>query len=352
MNQSPKTQMDYRYLGNSGLRVSVIGYGCGDASDQELLTKLVKKAYDSGINFFDCAELYGKTIGAVETLLGGAFKALNLSRDDLVITTKIFWGGDVSQVNRRGLSRKHLIEGTKASLKRMQLDHVDVLFAHRYDPNTPMEEICRAFDWLVRKGYTHYWGTSEWSAQKIEEAFRVCEKLRLIKPIAEQPEYSLLVRERFEKEYAGLYESHRYGTTVWSPLAGGVLTGKYDKEIPQDSRATSALSFLIQKYIAPENIEHTRKQTAALAQIAKELNSTPARLALAWTIRNRDVSTAIMGARKVEQFDDNILAIEDVRKITPEIEERIEQIFKNRPETEMDHRLGKKIEPRRKIATA
>jgi len=340
--------MEYRYLGNSGLRVSAISFGFADARDQDLLNQLLQRAIELGINFFDCAETYGNPRGSVEKLFGNALKTLKVDRSDLVITTKIFWGGDAPQVNRRGLSRKHLIEGTKASLKRMQVNHVDVLLAHRYDPNTPMEEICRAFDWLVRHGYTHYWGVSEWPAQKIEQAIRLCDQLRLHRPITEQPEYSMLVRERFEKEYYFLFRDYKFGSTIWSPLAGGVLTGKYNTEIPEGSRVnTSSLAFLVDKFLKPENIEGTRKITLALEKLAQELGTTSAKLALAWTLRNKDVSTAIIGARRISQLEENVKAIEDIKKITPEVEEQIEKILNNQPDLEFDARMAKKVPSRR-----
>jgi len=342
--------MEYRYLGNTGLKVSAIAFGFADAREQDLLNQLLQRAIELGINFFDCAEAYGSPRGSVETLFGNALKTLKVDRSDLVITTKIFWGGDVAQVNRRGLSRKHLIEGTKASLKRMQVDHVDVLFAHRYDPNTPMEETCRAFDWLVRHGYTHYWGVSEWPAQKIEQAIRLCEQLRLHKPIAEQPEYSMLNRERFEKEYYFLFRDYKLGSTIWSPLAAGALTGKYNTEIPEGSRLTSSsMSFLVEKYLKPEKIEGTRKITTALAELAERIGTTSARLALAWALRNKDVSTAIIGARRIAQLEENVKAIEDIKRITPEVEEEIEKILNNKPETEFDARLMQKVTPRRNV---
>lgn len=352
MMQKTESKMEYRYLGATGLKVSAIGYGCMDVKDQELVKKLVARAWEHGINFFDCAETYGSPRGQIETYLGAAIKALNVDREDLVITSKIFWGGDADKVNRRGLSRKHLIEGVRASLKRMQLDYLDIVFAHRYDPKTPMEEIVRSFDWLVRHGYALYWGTSEWPAQKIEEALRLCEKLRLVKPVAEQPQYSMLTRERFEKEYAGLFEEYKYGTTIWSPLAGGILTGKYNAEVPEDSRfITSAFGGHMKKYLGPENIENTRKLTAQIGEVAKDLGISSAQLALAWTLKSKDVSTAIIGSRKLEQLEDNIKALEAVSKITPEVEERLEKILNNQPEVEFDYREFKPAETRRKIAT-
>lgn len=350
METSKKPQMEYRHLGASGLKVSAISYGCMDLNNQEQLNEIVAKAFEYGINFFDCAETYGNPRGTIEIALGNALKALKVDREDLVISSKIFWGGDAPQVNRRGLSRKHLIEGAKASLKRMQLDYLDIIFAHRYDPHTPMEEICRAFDWLVRHRYALYWGTSEWPAQKIEEALRMCDKFRLVKPVAEQPQYNMLERERFEKEYANLFKEYKFGSTIWSPLAGGVLTGKYNTEIPEDSRVqTSSFAFAVKKYVGPENVEKTRKLTTEIEKVAKDIGATSAQLALAWTLKNKDVSTAIIGSKKLSQLEDNIQALQVVSKITPEVEERIEKILNNQPEPMFDYRYMKKMESRRKL---
>jgi len=226
-----------------------------------------------------------------------------------------------------GLSRKHLIEGTKASLKRLQLDYVDILFAHRYDPKVPMEEICRAFDFLVNQGYALYWGTSEWPAPKIEQAIKICEKYGLVKPVVEQPEYSMLEREKVEREYVSLFKDYGIGTTIWSPLASGVITGKYNNGIPQESRANSSWGWgkLAHKYLTPEKLENTRRITTEIGALAKELNTTSVKLALAWTLRNTDVSTAIMGARTIKQLEENVRALEDVSKLTVEVEERIEK---------------------------
>lgn len=342
--------MEYRFLGNTGLKVSVIGFGGGDIEDENLYGELIKRAYDLGINFFDNAEAYDG--GKAETRFGNVLKKLNIPREDLVLTTKIFWSGHPNPINRNGLSRKHLIEGVRASLKRMQLDYVDVLFAHRYDIHTPMEEICRSFDWIVRHGYALYWGTSEWPAGKIEEAFRICDKLRLIKPIAEQPEYNILARERFEKEYADLFKQYRYGSTIWSPLAGGVLTGKYNKEIPDDSRLkTSWAKMLVEKYLTSDKIDNTRKLTGQFDELAKQLGTTSAALSLAWTLKSRDVSTAIIGARKISQLEENVKALDIVKKITSEVDEKIEKIFNNLPDAGFDARYGQPQVPRRKIAT-
>lgn len=347
-----KPIMEYKYLGNSGLQVSAIGYGGGSSNiEQETFNNLIKRALELGINYFDTAERYGDFTGQAETRFGIALKGANVDREDFVISTKIFFGakGDKT-VNRIGLSRKHLIEGIKASLKRLQLDYVDVIMAHTFDSHTPMEETVRAFDWIVNNGYALYWGTSNWPAQKIEQAIKCCEQYGLIKPVVEQAEYSMLMRDKIEKEFVPLFESYKLGTTTYSPLAGGILTGKYNKEIPEGSRATAAIgAMLVQKYLKPEVIENTRKITGQLEEVAKELNISPNHLALAWVLKNKNVSTALAGATKVTQLEDNVKAIQYVSKITPEVEARINEILKNRPEPDFDFVNMKPSKPSRDI---
>lgn len=232
--------MQYRFLGRSGLQVSCISLGgwltYGGHVENEKTFACMKAAYDAGINFFDCAEGYAG--GESEKVMGDCIKKYGWKRNDFVISTKINWGaanGD-NPVNNGGLSRKHLIEGTKAALERLQLDYVDLIYAHRPDRNTPMEETVRAFNWLIDTGKAFYWGTSEWQADEIERAHHVASKLGLIGPIMEQPQYNLMVRERVEKEYQLLYENYGLGLTPFSPLKGGILTGKYNESIPEDSR--------------------------------------------------------------------------------------------------------------------
>ncbi len=332
-------KMEYRHLGATGLKVSVFGFGnwitSDDPSQQERTNELVKKAWSLGINYFDTAEMYGA--GNAEILLGNAFKELKVPREDLVVSTKIFFGPQGGQ-NATGLSRKKIIESTNASLKRLQLDYVDIIFAHAYDYNTPVEETCRAFDYLINKGKAFYWGTSSWPAQRIMEAIIICEKKGLIKPIVEQCEYNMLNRQEVEKEYGPLFDGHGYGTTIYSPLAGGFLTGKYnDGNIPEDSRYANpwcadlnAMNY--EKYFESDKKEDLVQALNAIAGIAKELDCTQAQLSLAWAIANRDVSTAILGATKESQLEENVKAVEVIKKITPQIEERIRKILKNDPD--------------------
>ena len=227
------SKMEYRYLGPTGLRVSVVSWGnwVNNANDK-LTVESLKFCLEHGINFFDTAEVYG--LGGAETSLGKALKELNVQREKVVISTKIYRIG--MDPNDSFLSRKHIIEGVKNSLKRLQLDYVDVVFCHRYDRYTPLEETCRAMDWVINQGLAHYWGTSQWSASQIMEAYKICDKLNLIAPVVEQCHYNMMTRDRVESEYRDLFKRYKMGTTIWSPLESGVLAGRYLNGIPEDSR--------------------------------------------------------------------------------------------------------------------
>ena len=348
--------MEYRFLGNSGLKVSVLSFGNwltnNDPKVIETTKQIIKRCYDSGVNFFDTAEAYGK--GEAERQFGEALKNLNVPREDLVISTKIFFGTvpeGKSKINKTGTSRKHIIEGLNASLKRLQLDYVDVVLAHRYDHETPLEETCRAFNFVIEKGMAFYWGTSEWSVEQITAAMGICEKLGLIKPITEQPQYNMLVRDKLESEYVPLFDEFKLGTTVWSPLAGGLLTGKYNEIIPKESRIANldaGTKALYDRLFFNENVyEKRRKAMKELGEIAKELGCTQAQLALAWVIYNKDVTCALMGASSVAQIEDNLKALDVYKKLTPEILERIEKALDNRPERKMNWKSWQTFPPRR-----
>jgi len=345
--------MQYRFLGDTGLRVSVLGYGFMDFTEQSLLDDMLPRAVKSGINFIDCAEFYGFKVkyGLVEELLGNSLKKLETDREDLVVTTKLCFGGTTP--NKVGLSRKHLVEGTDASLSRMQLDYVDVIFAHRDDPNVPMEEIVRGFNQVIEDGKAFYWATSEWSAERIQEAYTVCDKLGLVKPIADQCEYSMFKRGKMEKEYVSLFEKHNYGTTVWSPLAGGLLTGKYNEEIPADTRMADekTIQAYYSEYLGENTIGETRKKLRAIADVSKETGMSMAQFALAWVVKNEDVSTAIIGSKKPQQLEENLKAVELAKNITPEVEEKIEKILNNRPVRDFDWRTRAPFKPRRQVST-
>jgi len=346
MTQELGPGMEYRNLGPTGLKVSALGFGNWITSDekdaQARTTEMIKRSFELGVNFYDTAEVYGS--GNAEIAMGKAFKELNLPRAQLVVSTKLFWGG--KGPNDVGLSRKHIIEGAYASLKRLQLDYVDVIFCHRPDFHTSVEETCKAFDFLINTGKTFYWGTSEWPADRIAEAYAVCDKLHLHRPIVEQPQYSLLVRERFEKEYYFLFKEHHMGTTIWSPLAGGILTGKYNEGVPEGSRFdtdNALLKGIFNKFFSEEAKPKTLKALQALGDIAKEVGATQAQLALAWTLANDNVSVCLFGATKVSQIEDNIKALETYKKLTPEILERIDKALGNQPELLTDFRNRKPI---------
>ena len=345
--------MEYRFLGNSGLKVSVLSFGNwltnNDPSVLEKTIEIVKKCYDSGINFFDTAEGYGE--GEAERQLGIALQKLNVPRQNLVVSTKIFFGTS-NTINGTGTSRKHLIEGLRASLKRLQLDYVDVVFAHRYDSETPLEETCRAFNYLINKGLAFYWGTSEWSSEEIGRTMEICERLQLIKPITEQPQYSILVREKMEVEYGALFDQYKLGTTVWSPLAGGILTGKYNDGVPKESRIAHADLFIKKEFydkifFGEKIYEKRRKAMKEFEIFAKELDCSQAQLALAWVIHNKDVSTAIFGASKISQVNDNLNALAISKKLSKEILESIEKLFETRPETALNYKVWQPFPSRR-----
>lgn len=317
--------MEYRNLGRTGLKVSVLSYGAWVTMSYQVqavkqAAELLSACRDNGCIFFDNAEVYAK--GDAEILIGKAMRELGWKRSDVVLSTKIFWGGEGP--NDIGLSRKHIIEGTKASLKRMQQDYVDVLFAHRPDPNTPMQETVRAFNYCIDQGWAFYWGTSEWSAQQIQQAWDVAERLDLIGPSCEQPQYNLFERHKVETEFAPLYTSRGLGLTTWSPLASGVLTGKYSGgDVPAGSR------FTVENYkgLRDRWLHEKRHQLEAvdgLAPIARELGCSLAQLALAWCAKNPNVSTVITGATSVAQVRENFKALDVLPKITPDVLARID----------------------------
>jgi len=327
--------MKFRQLGWSGMKVSVFSYGgwltLGHSERGEQVKELMKAAFDMGINLFDTAEGYAN--GQSEIDMGNAIKELGWKREEVVINTKIFFGTGRKDPNEHGLSRKHIIEGLNESLRRLQLDYVDVVHAHRDDPDVSMEEIVRAFNHCIDTGKALYWGTSEWTAARLQEAFDVAERLGLQKPLTEQPEYSLFARERFEKEYAPIFAKYKLGSTIWSPLASGVLTGKYNDGIPKGSRYDTHSAFFtteIEELKSPEGkkkIEKVKKLTA----IAERLNVSTAAVALAWAALQPNVSTVILGATKVKQLQDNLQALEVMDKIAEgNLLDEINRIFNDK----------------------
>jgi voltage-dependent potassium channel beta subunit len=330
--------MEYRSLGNSGLKVSALSFGAwvtfGSQVDVDAAVDMMRIAFEAGVNFFDNAEIYAD--GVAEEIMGAALKRTGWRRSEYLVSTKIFWGGPGP--NERGLSRKHIVEGTDAALARLGVDYVDLIFCHRPDLHTPVEETVRAMNHVISQGKALYWGTSEWPAEHILEAYHVARRERLIPPLMEQPEYNMLHRDRVEREYAPLFERIGLGTTVWSPLAGGLLTGKYRDGVPPGTRSTlDGYGWLHSRYAgrdAPANIATVEK----LRPIAGELGGSLAQLALAWCLANPNVSTVILGASRPEQLRDNLGAMEVAGRMTPSLLERIEQILGNRPTPEKDWR--------------
>lgn len=330
--------MEYRFLGSSGLQVSALSLGSwitfGEQVGEDLAYECMQLAYDSGVNFFDNAEAYAN--GEAETIMGNIIKKAGWKRSDLVISTKIFWGG--SGPNDKGLSRKHIIEGIDASLSRLQMEYVDLVFCHRPDPYTPVEETVRAMNYIINHGKAFYWGTSEWSAQQIMEAYAIARREHLIPPQMEQPEYNMFNRERVEKEYARLYTEIGFGTTIFSPLASGVLTGKYNKGIPEGTRATLKGYEWLRKHLESDTTRQNIEKVKQITPIADELGCSMAQLALAWCLKNQNVSSVITGASRPEHVSENIQSLDIVEKLTDEVMEQIETILGNRPEPESDPR--------------
>ncbi len=326
--------MEYRFLGKSGLRVSVLSFGAwvtfGNQMGLEPVLECMTAAFEAGVNFFDNAEVYAN--GQAETLMGQAIQRTGWKRSDLVLSTKIFWGGEGP--NDTGLSRKHLIEGANAALKRLQTDYVDLIFCHRPDPYTPMEEIVWSMNMLLQQGKAFYWGTSEWNAADIMEAHAVARREHLVPPLMEQPEYNMLHRERVEREYAPLYRQVGLGTTIWSPLASGILTGKYLEGIPEGSRMSMKDYEWLRKRLEGEEGERLRDTLRNLTQVAQELGCSLAQLALAWCVKNPHVSTVITGATRASQVQENMASLQVVPQLTSEVMEKIETILGNKPRPE------------------
>jgi len=328
-----KPTMTYRYLGGTGIRVSVLSLGAwgtyGVKADQEACTECMRIAFENGINFFDNAEVYGTNTGDAELLMGESLKQLNWKRQDYVISTKLFWGGKGHNII--GLSRKHLIEGMESSLKRLQLDYVDIVYAHRPDIGTPMEEIVRGFSHLVQTGKAYYWGTSEWTSQQITEAYWIAKMNNLVPPSVEQPQYSMFVRDKMEHDYLPIFRGpYKIGTTIWSPLNSGILTGKYNKGIPEGSRlAQKGYDVMLKK-----NLDNVPK-VIELEEIAKKIGCSVGNLAIAWCTINQNVSTVILGASNPKQLVENLESLSVIPKLTPDILAEIEKILKNKPEEVM-----------------
>jgi len=329
--------MEYRNLGPSGLRVSAISLGgwltYGGHVENENTFACMKAAYDAGVNFFDCAEGYAG--GESERVMGEAIKKFGWKRNDLVVSTKIYWGNanGSNPINNVGLSRKHIIEGTAACLERLQLDYVDLIYAHRPDRTTPMEETVRAFNHIIDSGKAFYWGTSEWTAAEISLAHACAQRLHLIGPLMEQPQYNMLARTKVESEFLPLYTNPGLGLTIFSPLKMGILTGKYNDGIPADSRLSTSKDAWVQsmnKKFGDEDWKNQIEKVRGLGKVAEKLGISLAVLALAWVIKNPRVSSAITGASRPEQIYESIKAIEAKEKLNPEIMDEIDEVLGNK----------------------
>jgi len=311
--------MQYRQLGKSGLKVSALSLGSwltlGEKLNLNEAESCINYAFEQGINFFDTAEVYGN--GHAELIMGETLKRFR--REDVVVATKIFWSGEGP--NDIGLSRKHLIEGTRNSLRRLQLDYVDLLFCHRPDPTTPIEETVRAMDYLVRSGQVFYWGTSEWSAEQIAAAYEIAERLSCIPPTTEQSQYNLFHRQRIEQEFAPLYHKFGMGVIAFSPLAFGLLSGKYNEGIPENSRLA-----LYPEWRSPD-MEQRLIKMKELASVVKLSGYTLAQLAIAWCLKNQDVSSVIVGASSLEQLNENLKALAIAEQLSSDILQQIERIL-------------------------
>ena len=330
--------MEYRFLGKSGLKVSALSYGAwvtiGGQIGEETSYECMTAAYDQGVNFFDNAEAYAN--GNAEIVMGNVIKRAGWKRSDLVISTKLFWGGNGP--NDNGLSRKHIMEGINASLKRLQMDYVDLLFCHRPDIYTPIEETVWSMNLVIQQGKAFYWGTSEWSAQQISEAYGIAQREHLIPPLTEQPEYNMFHRDRVEREYELLYKTMGLGITSFSPLASGLLSGKYNDGIPQDSRVNVEGFDWLRKRLENEEGKRRISLVAQMIPIANELGCTMAQLAIAWCLKNPNVSTVITGASRKSQVLENMKVLDVVEKLTPDVMEKIEGILNNRPKLAQDWR--------------
>ncbi|RLN87389.1 hypothetical protein BBJ28_00025271 [Nothophytophthora sp. Chile5] len=329
---STPTKMTHRFLGNSGLLVSKLSLGSWMSYDEKYTVdawyEMMATAFMYGVNFYDTAEIYGN--GQAEELLGGATKKGIAdgvwAREDLVISTKMFSGSKgftEAGPNDQGLSRKHIVEGMKASLRRLQLDNVDVVFCHRPKPYTPIEETVRAMNYVIEKGWAFYWGTSEWLASDIREACEIADRLGLIRPIVEQSQYNIVVRNKVEFEFLDLYKKYKLGLTTWSPLAFGTLTGKYSAGKPDGSRFTTTL---FSSGPLTEGFTERVEMADKLKPIAAELGCSLAQMSMAWAVANENVSTVMVGASRPSQLEENLKSLDVVSKITPEVKAKIDAV--------------------------
>ncbi|HVK47490.1 MAG TPA: aldo/keto reductase [Pseudobacter sp.] len=328
--------MEYRRLGKSGLELSVLSFGSWvtfhKQLDDSLADELMGIAYDNGVNFFDNAEVYA--LGESEKMMGRVLKKKNWDRTSYTVSSKAYfgWRGKENKPNQTGLSRKHLFEACHEALQRLQMDYLDLFFCHRPDVNVPIEEVVWTMHNLIQQGKILYWGTSQWSGAEIMEAHRVAQQYGLIGPVMEQPQYNMFERFKMEQDYLPVFKNVGLGTTIWSPLAAGFLTGKYNEGIPADSRlAIEGFDWLKDRWIQDAKLEKVKK----LAVLAKQLNVSLASFAIAWTIKNPNVTTAILGATRKSQLEENLSSLEVVKVLTPEVMTQIENILQNKPSLDL-----------------
>ena len=319
--------MNYRRLGKTGLKVSELSYGSWVTFSFQLgldeATNIMKLAYENGVNFFDNAEAYAS--GESEIIMGEAIKNLGWSRDSFIVSSKVFWGGE--KPTQRGLSHKHIVDACHAALGRLQLDYLDLYFCHRPDPETPIEETVRAMHTLIMQGKICYWGTSEWSAKEIKEAYKISKEYYLTPPSMEQPQYNMFEREKMEKEYTEIFQTEKMGTTIWSPLASGLLTGKYMKGMPSNTRTSLKNYKFIKDSFESEEYKMRHEKVRQLDQLSNDLNIPLVNLALGWCLKNDNVSTVILGASKAEQLNQNLKTLDYMDLINDDAMEKIEKIL-------------------------
>uniref|UniRef100_A0A8D2LY28 Potassium voltage-gated channel subfamily A regulatory beta subunit 3 n=1 Tax=Varanus komodoensis TaxID=61221 RepID=A0A8D2LY28_VARKO len=337
------TGMNYRNLGKSGLRVSCLGLGeqpppqplnglCSLST--QTAENVLTIAYENGVNLFDTAEVYAS--GKAEKTLGNILKSKGWRRSSYVVTTKIYWGGQAE--TERGLSRKHIIEGLKGSLQRLQLDYVDIVFANRMDANSPMEEIVRAMTYVINQGMAMYWGTSRWSAMEIMEAYSVARQFNLIPPVCEQAEYHMFQREKVETQLPELYHKIGVGAITWSPLACGLITGKYEERVPENCRAAMKGYQWLKEKLQSEEGKKQQAKVKELHPIAERLGCTVAQLAIAWCLRSEGVSSVLLGVSSAEQLIENLGSIQVLTQLTPQVAQEIDALLGNKPNTKKESR--------------
>ena len=324
--------MDYRKMGKTGLQLSVLSYGSwvtfAKQIDDTVSEKLMTIAYDNGINFFDNAEVYSR--GESEKMMGRILKKTAWDRSSYVVSSKVFfgWRGEANKPNQTGLSRKHILEACHEALQRFQLEYLDLFFCHRPDKATPIEEVVRTMNILIQQGKILYWGTSEWGGAEIMEAHMIAQQLGLEGPAMEQPQYNLFERYKMEVDYFTIFKNIGMGTTIWSPLASGLLTGKYNNGIPENSRlGLEGFEWLKDRTLSEHKIESVR----ALDEVAKDLGTTTATLSIAWCIKNPNVTTAILGATKENQLKENLKALDLLPKLTQEVMDKIDLVMCTKP---------------------